>query len=180
MAGPTPPSASEEDQGVGSRAGRSTTSRKRWRVYCGAQATRGTPVGGRHFGPKTARSLTGAWRMRSFTTGSSDPGGHEVSEVGLRALCAADNADTAKRCSGAVFLSCPKRASQARPKLEARRQPLLHLRRECREAVSTRESIGSSGARAVNRLQRSVRSIFPPLPRRSYARFAQGRRGRVG
>lgn len=53
---------------------------------------------------------------------------------------------------------------RARLKLEGRRQPnLLPLQKDVARRFEAGESSGSVGARAVGRLQKSVRGIFPAL-----------------
>jgi len=149
-------------RGVGSRPSGGKAA-GRWRVSCDAQAAKGTPVDGRRLGPAKACLLTGVRRHRS----SAAEAGLEASEG-----WASSAVRGRKRRRSAALLRCGA--------------PLFALRREGSVASSpeaggsastepppasrasqtfeTRESSGRSGARAVSRLQRSVRGIFPSLP----------------
>jgi hypothetical protein len=132
---------------------------------------RGAPVDERRLGPNVTCCLTNARSNRLLPTRLAWVWEQGASEIGLRALRAVDNAATAKHPSGGALLSTrlARRASNARSKLEARRQTSLHLRRSAAKRSSAWESSGCSSARAEGRLQKSARVIFPapPLPERA-------------
>jgi len=102
--------------------------RGRWRVSCDAQAAKGTPVDERRLGPATACLLTGARRHRS----SAAEAGQEASEGWASSAVRGRKRRRSAallRCGAPPFALRREGASQARLKLEARRQPNLHLRR---------------------------------------------------
>jgi hypothetical protein len=148
---------------------RSPAVRKRRRGTCRWKTLRADRVALLDGG--TARSVLTVWACRL----GRDRGRQRV---GLRALCAAENAGAAQRRSGAALLLRIVRdgASGARLKLEARRLTSLHPHRGRREAFERRESSGCSGALPGGRLQRSVRGIFTLAA--ALARKGDG--GRVG
>jgi hypothetical protein len=99
-----------------------------------------------------------------LTRSDSTRGRQGTSEV---ALLSPPNGRTSRRRAAPVrsgaHLLVSRRASRARLKLEGRRQPTFYPGRGRRKACEARESSGSEGARAVGRLQKSVRVIFSAL-----------------
>jgi len=124
---------------------------------------RGAPVDGRRFGPSATCFLTQAWCNRLLPAGACPGGDEERQRSGFERCERLRTPPQRSTPPGGVLLSTQpaRRASNARSKLEARVKRASTCAEGAAKRSPARESSGSSGARAVGRLQKSVRSIFP-------------------
>jgi hypothetical protein len=156
---------------AGTVAGSSGAARER--------AAWGAPVGGRRSGSWRLRPLTRAWWKRSWLLGvSASRRGRRVATGSVRGRAVSPASGRKRRRPGkrrtvrrsstaGIGFVPPRRASRARPKLEGGVNQPLHLReKRGNPAVFT-------GARVVDRLQKSVRGIFS----RAVAAARKGRGG---
>lgn len=101
--------------------------------------------------------------VQAHPTCSDEAGGRQrASEVGPRALRAVENAAAGQRRSGAMLLSSNKEGvgGLAEARGTASTEPSTRAEGAARRHLA-KESSGISSARAVGRLQKSVRGIFP-------------------